>query len=518
MNSAPELTHKAARHRAEHRRQCMLVLMLLVVFGTPVLAQKKATSAEQAKEDSNAERASRSQKALAPDLTRQRTLYIVGYAHLDTEWRWEYPQVIDEYLANTLHDNFALIEKYPHYIFNFSGANRYRFSKEYYPADFARLKKYVGEGRWFPAGSSMEESDVNSPSAESIFRQVLYGNDFFRRELGTASAEYMLPDCFGFPASLPSILAHAGIKGFSTQKLTWGSSAPGGPGVSPEDTPVGIPFNVGMWIGPDGRGVIAALNPGSYAGNVDTDLSSDPEWVKRVDLDGRVTGLFADYHYYGTGDVGGSPEPNSVKALETIVDKGTVALPPPRRRGERMWQYEQRIANTTTSPVQVGQGPLRVISSKADQMFLDITPPDAARLQRYQGEFELTNHSAGSLSSQAYHKRWNHKNELLAQAAEQASVAAAWLGGRSYPQQRLNDAWNLVMGGQFHDIMAGTATPQAYNFSWNDDVIAMNQFSTVLTSAVETVASAMNTQGAGTSFVVYNPLNIERQDGVEANI
>ena len=31
----------------------------------------------------------------------------------------------------------------------------------------------------------------------------------------------MLPDCFGFPASLPSILAHAGIKGFSTQKLTW---------------------------------------------------------------------------------------------------------------------------------------------------------------------------------------------------------------------------------------------------------------------------------------------------------
>src|ERR1035438_7052935 len=28
-----------------------------------------------------------------PDLTRQPTLYVVGYAHLDTEWRWEYPQV-----------------------------------------------------------------------------------------------------------------------------------------------------------------------------------------------------------------------------------------------------------------------------------------------------------------------------------------------------------------------------------------------------------------------------------------
>ena len=44
--------------------------------------------------------------AQTPDLTRQPTLYVVGYAHLDTEWRWEYPQVIDEYLRKTMEDNF----------------------------------------------------------------------------------------------------------------------------------------------------------------------------------------------------------------------------------------------------------------------------------------------------------------------------------------------------------------------------------------------------------------------------
>ena len=115
-----------------------------------------------------------------PDLSKQPTLYVVGYAHLDTEWRWEYPQVIDEYLRRTMQDNFNLFEKYPHYVFNFSGANRYRLMKEYFPADFARLKKYVDEGRWFPAGSSMEEGDVNTPSAEGIIRQVLYGNNWFR--------------------------------------------------------------------------------------------------------------------------------------------------------------------------------------------------------------------------------------------------------------------------------------------------------------------------------------------------
>src|SRR5438046_1120305 len=208
-----------------------------------------------------------------PDLTKEPTLYVVGYAHLDTQWRWEYPQSIDEFLPRTMHDNFALFAKYPHYVFNFSGANRYRLMKEYYPADYRRLQDFVRSGQWFPSGSSMEEGDVNSPSAESIIRQILYGTHFFRRELGRTSAEYMLPDCFGFPASLPSILAHIGIRGFSTQKLTWGSSAPVGGPNSPERTPEGTPFNVGIWDGPDGKSVIAGFNPGSYSADITTDLT-----------------------------------------------------------------------------------------------------------------------------------------------------------------------------------------------------------------------------------------------------
>ncbi len=124
--------------------------------------------------------------AVPRDLSSAPTLYVVGYAHLDTEWRWEYPQVIREFLPNTLRRNFALLDRYPHYVFNFTGSNRYQMIQEYFPADFARLKGYVAAGRWFPAGSSVEESDVNVPSAESILRQVLYGNEFFRQGAGHA--------------------------------------------------------------------------------------------------------------------------------------------------------------------------------------------------------------------------------------------------------------------------------------------------------------------------------------------
>ncbi|HSP62893.1 MAG TPA: glycoside hydrolase family 38 C-terminal domain-containing protein, partial [Pyrinomonadaceae bacterium] len=459
-----------------------------------------------------------------PDLTKDPTLYVVGYAHLDTQWRWEYPQVIREYLPKTMHDNFALFEKYPHYVFNFSGANRYRMMKEYWPEDYAKLKQYVAAGRWFPAGSSMEEGDVNSPSAESIIRQVLYGSQYFRREFGKTSAEYMLPDCFGFPASLPSILAHMGLKGFSTQKLTWGSAARvGGPG-SPENTPVGIPFNVGFWEGPDGRGVIAAFNPGSYGGQVREDISKSPiiadpnarnnpiDWPGRVALNGKASRLLTDYHYYGTGDTGGAPSEASVKMMEAIVTKGMASLP-----------GQANPAQGQPSPpalpeVRVGDGPLRVVSATSEQMFLDIKLEQLSGLPRFKGELQLTNHSAGGYSSETFQKRWNRKNELLADAAEKASVAAAWLGGRPYPQDRLNKAWTLVMGGQFHDTLPGTQTPKAFEFSWNDDVIAMNQFAEVLTSATESIASGMNTETKGTPVVVYNPLNISREDVVEASI
>src|SRR5216684_3510320 len=476
-------------------------------------------------------------KSSRPNLASEPTLYVVGYAHLDTEWRWEYPQVIQEYLTKTMRNNFALFDKYPHYIFNFTGANRYRLMKEYYPGDFERLKQYVAAGRWFPAGSSMEEGDVNSPNAESIIRQILYGNNWFRREFGMASDEYMLPDCFGFPASLPSILAHSGIKGFSTQKLSSGwQPAPhvGGPD-SPEKTPEGIPFNVGIWEGPDGKTVIAALNPLSYTSDVSYDISKTPppppgpdanltaqqnqtrsrgqeDWLKRIQTNGDLTGVFADYHYVGTGDVGGSPNESSVRLMEAITSKSKTTLPP-------LFQFGP--PNTTPSGplVQVGDGPVKVVWSKADQMFRDIANCCVTdRLPRYKGDLELINHSAGSLTSEAYQKRWMRKNELLADAAEKASVAADWLGGRTYPRERLNNAWTLVMGGQFHDLLPGTANPKAFEFAWNDDVIAMNQFAGVLTSAASAVSSALDTNTKGTAIVVYNPLNIAREDVVEATV
>jgi len=406
------------------------------------------------------------------DLSKDKVLYTIGYAHLDTEWRWDYQTTINEYVWNTMALNFRLLEKYPNYIFNFSGANRYRMMKEYYPREYETVKKWVAAGRWFPSGSSMEENDALAASHESIIRQILLGGEYFRRDFGLSPKDYILPDCFGFPASLPSILSHCGIKGFSTQKLSWGSN-------------VGIPFNVGRWVGPDGESVVAALNPGSYGSRVGEDLGASEAWRKRILDLGAKSGVFADYMYYGTGDVGGSPTEGSVQWIEKSI---------------------------------AGNKDIRVVSARGDELFNDITPAQKAKLPAYTGEFLLTNHSAGSITSASFMKRLNRKNELLGLAAEAAASAGSWLGGAPYDKDKMNEAWRLVLAGQFHDILPGTSIPRAYEFAWNDGLVAANQFANILADASGAVARALDTRAQGIPLVVFNPLAIEREDVAEASV
>src|ERR1035437_6980927 len=113
-----------------------------------------------------------------------------------------------------MEQNFPLLEKYPNYVFNFTGSRRYEFMQEYYPAEYERVKAYVKAGRWYPGGSSVDENDANIPSLESFVRQTLYGNHYFKREFGIQSADYLLPDCFGFPPRCPRSSPTKGSRDF----------------------------------------------------------------------------------------------------------------------------------------------------------------------------------------------------------------------------------------------------------------------------------------------------------------
>ncbi len=400
---------------------------------------------------------------------RLKKLGVVGTAHLDTQWRWTIKNTIEEYIPNTLHDNFKLFEIYPDYVFSFEGSFRYMLAKEYYPADYERLKQYVAAGRWRVAGSWVDAVDVNIPSFESLVRHALYGNGFYKREFGKQSYDIFMPDCFGFGYALPSIAAHCGLKSFSTQKLTWGCSVP-------------VPFSIGEWQGVDGSTVLAGLKTGNYVAKFSGDLSRDTLWTKEIDALGAASGCYAGYIYFGTGDVGGAPESLSVDWLSKSINS---------------------------------DGPVEVASIGADDLPKLVSEFPEARLPRYDGELVMTRHGVGCYTSQAAMKRWNRRNELLADAAERAAVTASLLGGYTYPRASLEKAWVRFLWHQFHDDLTGTSIPEAYEYSWSDELLSLNEFSNILTSAVAAITPALDTRGEGESVIVYNPLAVNRQDVVE---
>jgi alpha-mannosidase len=412
------------------------------------------------------------QPATTVSVQPKRQLGVVGNAHLDTQWRWTIQNTINEWVPNTFRDNFKLFETFPDYVFSFEGAFRYMLIKEYYSAEYERLKSYIAKGRWRVTGSWVDAADVNVPSFESLVRQSLYGNGYYRQEFGKTSRDVFLPDCFGFGYALPSIAAHCGIKSFSTQKLSWGSS-------------VGVPFGIGLWEGVDGSALVAGLKPGDYVAKIQGDLSRDTTWLKRIDQQGDSSGLYAAYMYFGTGDTGGSPDSASVDWLAKSIKS---------------------------------DGPISVKSIGADDLVELASTVDKAKLPHYKGELLMTRHGVGCYTSQAAMKRWNRKNELLADATERASVLAHLYTGLEYPRQTLKETWIRFLWHQFHDDITGTSIPEAYEFSWNDEIVSQNRFSQMLLNAVEATTPALDTRVKGVPLVVFNPLAIDREDAVEATL
>ena len=150
--------------------------------------------------------------------------YMVADAHLDTQWNWDVQSTIREHIWNTMVQNFTLFRQYPNYVFNFEGGVKYAWMKEYYPAQYEELKQWISRGRWHIAGSSWDANEVILCSPESWIRNILLGQTFYRQEFGKEGTDIFLPDCFGFPYTMPTLAAHCGLIGFSSQKLMWRTS------------------------------------------------------------------------------------------------------------------------------------------------------------------------------------------------------------------------------------------------------------------------------------------------------
>ncbi|HVA32961.1 MAG TPA: glycoside hydrolase family 38 C-terminal domain-containing protein, partial [Candidatus Baltobacteraceae bacterium] len=186
--------------------------------------------------------------AATPSSTGQRVEQAVplwGHSHLDVAWLWTYDQTRRKALR-TFSTALSLLDADSGFVFMQSQPQLFDYVREDDAKLFARVVRQARAGRFDPGVAALwVEPDCNVPSGESLLRQMLYAHCFCVEHFGVEPAIAWLPDTFGFARTLPSLLAHAGIRYFGTTKLQWNDT-----------TRFEHPQFV--WRGPDGAEVIAA--------------------------------------------------------------------------------------------------------------------------------------------------------------------------------------------------------------------------------------------------------------------
>lgn len=218
---------------------------------------------------------------------------------------------------------------------------------------------------------------MNVPSPEALFRNILYGNRYFEEKFGKRSVDIYLPDCFGFGWALPSIMAHANLMGFTTQKLGWGGA-------------YGIPLILAS--GKGGRRAGAGqFEPHDYYFTLKK--LRDWDFVQQKLKENEKYDLNSTMIFHGIGDRGGAPKEASVAFVE------------------------QEINKNKDSNVQV-------LASGADDLFRDLNAQltrSKSQAARWETELVMQNHGVGGYTSRAVGKRWNRRCQELADMAERSA-------------------------------------------------------------------------------------------------
>jgi len=407
-------------------------------------------------------------EGLNPSRTGLGSLCLTGHSHIDTAWLWPLRET-QRKCGRTFASVLKYMEEYPYYRFSQSQPQLYEYTKRYYPVIYEGIKKRVKEGRWEPVGAAWVEQDSNVSSGESLVRQLLYGNKFFRREFGIHSRTCWLPDAFGFCWSLPQILKKAGVDFFATTKIDWSQYNK-------------FPYSLFMWQGIDGTMILSIMPPLNYNGSlVPRDCLAQWEQFKQKDQCDEVL------YSFGHGDGGGGP---TKEMLETGIRLGNMVGVPKCFFG-RVQDYFDRLEESV----------------------------DKEKLPVWNGELYLELHRACQ-TTQSRTKRNNRKSELVYRNAEFLS-SMAMLNGGYYPQEKLYEGWKVILCSQFHDILPGSSIGEVYEDADKSYAEVLKAGNAVVSGALELLKQKIDTLGTlnverGTlndqAIIVFNTLSWLRDD------
>jgi alpha-mannosidase len=170
---------------------------------------------------------------------------MVGHAHLDLAWLWTYADARRKALR-TFGTALRQMTIDDRYVYAQSQPQLYAWVEADDADLFERVRRRVGSGWDASVASMWVEPDLHAPSGESILRQFAYGVRYTTEKLGVVPEVVWLPDTFGFPNTLPTLAAHAGLHFFATSKLQWNETTR-------------WPYPQFCWYGDDGSDLVSAV-------------------------------------------------------------------------------------------------------------------------------------------------------------------------------------------------------------------------------------------------------------------
>lgn len=339
---------------------------------------------------------------------------LVGHSHLDIAYYWRRMHVVQKN-ARTILIQMRLMDQYPEFRYAHTQPYTYELLEKYYPELFEELKEKIKEGRFEPVGAMYVEPDCNIPSAESLIRQCLYGQHYYRDTFGLTVNNAWLPDVFGNSWILPQILKKSGVDYFVSNKMsTWNDTNR-------------FPHNHFLWRGIDGSEVYACVPPTHFiTWNMPSQIQENWDAYQDKETGGQTLSMFG----YGDGGSGVT---------------------------EEMLELMKRFDKLSIMP--------KTEHMRADE-FLSGNLKDNDQLETWDGELYLEMHR-GTFTTKSQLKERNRRLEFKLRNAEILSLLRMMKGG-NYPREELKACYKKLLLNQFHDILPGSHINPVYQDAMKD--------------------------------------------------
>ncbi|PHV69256.1 alpha-mannosidase [Sporanaerobium hydrogeniformans] len=327
---------------------------------------------------------------------------LVAHSHLDIAYYWRKIHTVQKN-ARTCLIQLRLMDRYPEFKYCHTQAYTYEMLEKHFPEIFEEVKARIKEGRFEVVGGMYVEPDCNLPTAESIVRQCMYGQHYFREKFDITVDNCWLPDVFGNSWILPQILQKSGMKYFVSNKMsTWNDTNK-------------FPHNNFIWKGIDGTEVLACVPPTHFISwNTPEQIIENWESFQDKESCNETLNMFG----YGDGGSGAT---------------------------EEMLEFMERLPNIPSLP--------KTRHIRGDE-FLRENLEGNDKLSVWDGELYLEMHR-GTFTTRGILKKYNRELEIFLRDVEMLSSIAA-LKGYEYPYEIIDKCWKKVLVNQFHDILPGT--------------------------------------------------------------